>query len=257
VVPSARMVQPYRPLPTRAERRATAREAARLLMRQQAQPRGFRWDYTLALAVAVIAVIQVFVPPQTPRTALFWLVATFGMGIYPVLQIAEWGVGREGSWIVRGVALAVWSVAMGVFGFRVWPAIPYYHKFAKEELTQFSSTVSNPPSDAEQLRIGCPQSSEDLCITAGQFLPLFQRAGWKVEGNSIQRLILPKPISGVVIFRHGQGTPVPSNPDPISALLLPARLRTAALPLTVPRLIHLVAAGTRRWCTSCHQLFAP
>jgi hypothetical protein len=52
----------------------------------------FRWDYTLACVLGVMAMGMVLLPPQTPIVAGIWLITMFGVGIYPALHLAEWAL---------------------------------------------------------------------------------------------------------------------------------------------------------------------
>jgi hypothetical protein len=76
----------------------------------------------------------------------------------------------------------------------------------------FIEKLRGQSSSRERIRIGCANSNEEACVVAAQFLDLFREAGWKVEGNAVQRLVLPKPLSGVALFKHGTGVADPSNP---------------------------------------------
>lgn len=208
------MSEPYKPRPTRAERRAAAREAAKQLVDHTPPPtrKGFRWDYTLAFVVAIMTLLVVIFPPQTVESMLFWLAIIFVLGIYPASHLVSHTL-SDNKRFIYPLAVGGWLCVVALIGFYKWPLLPYYRQLSDKETKAFADSISKPPAGAEQLRLGCPQTSEEICITAGQFLPLFQRAGWTVEGNQIQRLLLPKPVSGVALFRHGEGTPVPSNPD--------------------------------------------
>ncbi len=119
---------------------------------------------------------------------------------------------KKKTWKFRGL-MAVATVAIAGFGFFVWPPTPYYHNLSRDEIMRFNNTLGKPPAGGERVRLGCPPSSEDICVFAGQFLPLFQRAGWTVEGNAVDRIIVGKPTSGVTLFLHGEGNYDPSNPD--------------------------------------------
>jgi hypothetical protein len=104
-------------MPTRQERKAAAREAAKLLM--QGERKKFRWDYTLAFVVAIMGIVIYFRPPQDLLSALFWLVIMFGLGIYPVLHFSELILP---NWkVLRLAALLVWVFVVLSFGVSVSP----------------------------------------------------------------------------------------------------------------------------------------
>jgi hypothetical protein len=77
-------------MPTRAERRAAAREAAKLLLQHPPEKKGFRWDSTLALVGVAIGIVIVLAPPHTSRSAALWLLILFAVLVYPALYLAGW-----------------------------------------------------------------------------------------------------------------------------------------------------------------------
>jgi hypothetical protein len=54
-----------------------------------------------------------------------------------------------------------------------------------------------------KIRLGCASGSEESCIFAQQFLGLFKEAGWSVEGEKVERVVISKPFFGVGIFMLG------------------------------------------------------
>ena len=86
-------------------------------------------------------------------------------------------------------------------------------KLTPQQRADFVSTLRAGQPPHESIRIGCPQSSEDACVFAATFIEHFKNAGWTVEPDAVQRLVLPKPMAGVAIFRRGTGVIDPSNPQ--------------------------------------------
>ena len=201
-------------MPTRAERRAAAREAAKLLLRHPPKKQGFRWDVTLALVVAIMAVLLVFLPPQDAVTTGFWLAAIFCLGIYPVLHFADWGLRSQRRWILRGIAVTIWGGAVFAFGVRMWPPLPYYHKLTAKEKDAFMVILRSQKEPHESLIVRCPTGDEKLCVIATDFLEMFQRAGWKTPTGGIERGLYAKSIPGISIAKKpSPGTLDPNNPD--------------------------------------------
>jgi hypothetical protein len=199
---------------TRAERRAAAREAAKLLLRQPSKKQGFRWDITLALVVAILAVLLAFLPPQDAVTTGFWLAAIFCLGIYPALHFSDWVFRSQRKWIVRGIAVTIWGAAVLAFGVRMWPPIPYYHKLTAKEKDAFMAILRSQKETHETLIIRCPNADEKLCVTATDFLEMFQRAGWKTPTGGIERGVYAKAVTGISIAKKpAPGTVDPNNPD--------------------------------------------
>jgi hypothetical protein len=214
------MVRPYQPPTTRAERRAIAKEAAKELLRTGKTfplppSQSPRLDAGWYLA-AFMALVLWLLAPKIGRTLTVFVLIAMGaclvrpIGQLPWVRTAETVSKKLLLW---GSLLAAAFIGIGLFGIYVWPHLPYYRSLSSKEMALFNGSLGKAPTGAEKIRLGCPQANEELCVVAGQFLPLFQRAGWSVEGNAVQRLVLPKPLSGVALFEHGEGTADPANPD--------------------------------------------
>ena len=89
-----------------------------------AERKEFRWDITLGFAVAAMTLIITLAPPQTKPAMMFWLVATFAMGVYPALHLADWAL-RFVRWRVVARAFMLICLAVGIFlfGRHVWPRV--------------------------------------------------------------------------------------------------------------------------------------
>jgi hypothetical protein len=72
---------------TRQQRRAEAREGAKLLL--QGKSLSFRLDYTLALIALAEARFLVLAPPETVLNVALMLAIMFGLLVYPALHIAS------------------------------------------------------------------------------------------------------------------------------------------------------------------------
>ena len=65
------------------------------------------------------------------------------------------------------------------------------------------TSQSNP---SESVKLGCPSNDEQTCVFAGKFLELFKAGGWSLQTDLVERVNLPKPLSGMGLFKHGRGT---------------------------------------------------
>lgn len=181
------------------------------------KPEGFQPKDIIAICLVAYMALALFplVPKLGRELTAVVLVLMVGTLWYPAWHFAGWMTGRV-KWSRRACfapAMVVVSVLHVLFGAYVWPPLPYYRMLSRKEIASFNAALDKAPQGTAQIRIGCPPANEEVCVTAEQFLPLFQRAGWKVEGNSLQRISVLKPVAGVTIFQHGIGTADPSNPD--------------------------------------------
>jgi hypothetical protein len=167
------------------------------------------------LAAFMALALFLAAPKLGQKVTIVVLVAMAGCLVHPIAQVPlvrnEKSSVKRISWFI-GLLISATAVIIA-FGLFVWPPLPYYRTLSPGEIESFNGFLGKAPVGAESIRLGCPQVNEELCVIAGQFLPLIQRSGWKVEGNDVKRLVLPKPTSGVALFEHGTGTADPSNPD--------------------------------------------
>jgi hypothetical protein len=108
--------------PTRAERRAAAREVAKRLLQNPPKQKSFRWDYTLGCIALAMGILIVVVPPQTQLSAALWFFALFAVLVYPVLHLSVWILPpRKRRAITYSVAVLVLVLGVGAFGSSRWP----------------------------------------------------------------------------------------------------------------------------------------
>jgi hypothetical protein len=105
-------------------------------------------------------------------------------------------------------------VLIVVYGVCLWKFCDYLLTKAgpltvrqKTEMTAILKTTLVRP---DSIRIACPHTDENACIYAASFIPLFQKAGWNVEGPEVERDIVGRPTTAVVIVSFA---PPPSNPQ--------------------------------------------
>jgi hypothetical protein len=195
---------------SRRQRREEAREAAKLLMRQPSRDKKFRWDYTLACVGVSIAIGIVLAPPQTPLLTGLWLLAFFGVLVYPVLHFSAWILGVKRKWDTDLPTVAILVVVVFLFGRAVWPR-SHRHVFSETEQNVFEQPLKGQVEPHEEIQIACPQADENTCIYAAQFIDFFRDAGWTVRGNKVERVTLAKPLKGVILFKQGTGKLDPAN----------------------------------------------
>jgi hypothetical protein len=87
---------------------------------------------------------------------------------------------------------------------------PFFTAKQKQDFTTILKSGLAPP---DATLIACPEANEDACVYAAGFIPLFQRAGWKVEGPTVERVKLGKPTLDIVIVIRGPPLAHPQNPD--------------------------------------------
>ena len=196
--------------PTRAERREAARELAKLLVKEGPSKKKFRWDVTLTCAVAVMAIVIVFVPPVDRISTLAWLLLMFGLGVYPALHLGEWALPRCPKWIADLLAIAMVLLLISGFGWLRWPHVRR-HKLTSDEWANFEKPLRSQDGPREKIEILCPQNDEVTCAYADQFINVFRDAGWTVVKNSLNRVLIARPLSGITLFKKSTGTPDPNN----------------------------------------------
>jgi hypothetical protein len=201
---------------SRRQRREEARELAKEIIRSNknntpAAKLDVGWFLALFMALALL----LLAPKMGRPITVVVLLAMASCLVHPIAQLSlVRDSASRATRAVRFTGLMVIAVVVIIaFGIYAWPPLPYYRTLSQKEIESFKTALGKAPPGAARIRLGCPQVNEEVCVMAGQFLPLFQRAGWKVEGNSLQRTSVQKPVAGVTIFQHGTGTADPSNPD--------------------------------------------
>jgi hypothetical protein len=194
---------------TRQQRRAEAREAAKLLVRGKT-PGAFRWDYTLGLVGAAIGIILVLAPPKTRQETVLWLVAMFALLVYPAFHVVRASLQSRVKWLQTPVAMILLGGVVFGIGHHVWPPIRR-HTLSVQERYSFEKPLSEQKEPREEIQILCAEGDEPSCLYGGQFVNLFREAGWKVQNNRIERVRLNNPSAGIVLFKHGTGKLDPDN----------------------------------------------
>lgn len=110
-------------MPSRAERRAAAREAAKQLLQRPARKERFRWAYTFGCVGIAAGVLIALIPPKTPLTAGMWLLVVFGILVYPMLHFVEWLLPINPKWLTYMGSILVLAIIVFGFGKVVLPDV--------------------------------------------------------------------------------------------------------------------------------------
>jgi len=147
------------------------------------------------------------VPDKSSTVTTVLLLMVFGLLVYPVLKL-QW-VRNRGS--RRSVfALLLLAVAIGGFGWMVWPQKKYLD-FTDDQQQRFVASLRETQPN-KRVVLGC-SANEEICASVGRLLELFHNANWKVRGDAVERGVLGKPQFGIIILASGSGTiPDPDNP---------------------------------------------
>ena len=153
---------------SRAQRREEARQLAKLLIRGAPKPKQSRWDITLACLVGVMAILLIIAPPQSWPTMLAWLVATFGLGVYPAFHFAQW-LPMASKRTAKVIGVAGLAAIIAGLGYGKWPLIRR-HVLDKTERLSFENALKLQRDPDLDIQIGCPADDEQACIYAEQFV---------------------------------------------------------------------------------------
>jgi hypothetical protein len=155
-----------------------------------------------------VAIALLLVPDKTPTITAVGLLALFAVCVYPTVKLA---------WVLKQpklripISLILLAITVSMYGRMVWP-LKKYLDFTEDQQKRFVEVMQGT-TPAKRIVLRCA-ASENVCAAAGQFIQLFQKAGWKVQDNAIGRSFLGNPQFGVILLVHGSGTiPDPSNPN--------------------------------------------
>jgi hypothetical protein len=195
---------------TRQQRRAEAREAAKLLVQTGKPKQEFRWDYTLTFVGLAIGIILVIAPPRTRAQTAIWLTAMFLVIVYPTLHLIRALLQTKLKWVQAPAAVILSATLSSALGYSVWPPIRR-HILDEKERTLFEKPLSEQKEPREEIQIVCAQGNEPACVYAAQFVNMFREAGWKVRGNHAEPVRMDNPTAGIILFKHGEGKLDPDN----------------------------------------------
>lgn len=139
-------------------------------------------------------------------------VAGTSIALTAALLIGSFGIishrsRRPSGRYISGTAILIYAGALVLFGrYLEWNL----RRLASKHREEFVRVLQSQSEPREAVKIGCPSNDEQTCVFAGNFLNLFKVAEWPLQFDSIKRLNLPKPLSGVALFKHGTGGYDPS-----------------------------------------------
>jgi len=140
--------------------------------------------------------------------ASIWACAV--VALWNVLDVT--GDKRHARRVVKGALSVILATsAVVIFGREVWPrGIP-----EKLNDAQRLKLVASLKASArrEPITLMCPPSSERDCIVAGQFVSIFEEAGWQVNDEVVQRVFAGIPQSGLYFVLHVNGKHDFSRPE--------------------------------------------
>jgi hypothetical protein len=132
------------------------------------------------------------------------------------------------------ILVKILAVALAVLllGFSFWMAnrvmrLPI--DLSDQVKKRFTDDLKSAPEKPDFIILSCPTVDENACAFAEQFIPMFQRAGWKVEGPQVNRVTLGRYSKEVVVADYGPPLVDPQNPDQgVWTQMLPWRMREDA-----------------------------
>lgn len=84
---------------------------------------------------------------------------------------------------------------------------------SEEQKTEFTKILKTARFVPDYTIIACPDADESACIYAANYIKLFQRAGWKVQGPFLERVRLAIPDGSISIVDYGPPLVHPDKPD--------------------------------------------
>ena len=148
-------------------------------------------------------------PDKTPAVMGILLSLLFVLLVYPVTKL-HWVQQQQNARKHAALALLVLAAAVSAFGWVVWPERKYLD-LTEGQKSKFIEILEKTPMQTRVV-LGCA-ANENVCASVYQFIELFQRSGWKVRGNQVERGFLTKPQFGILILVYGTGK-IPDPDDP-------------------------------------------
>jgi len=157
------------------------------------------------IAGLVITILTSVVIPRSAATVVIGSTVSFGLIVIGI--VLHW----KSLWS-RLSFCAVSAIILFCVAYWSWPEPKYLHLTSSQRI-RFVDILRSAPGNHNAVRIRCASNEEDICASAAEFIPLFQKAGWTVRDNSVDRGYLAKPVRGVSLEVHGEGV-VPNRDDP-------------------------------------------
>jgi hypothetical protein len=170
-----------------------------------------RSDLILWCLAGAMTIVLIF-KHDTPE----WTAVLLG-GLWLLVVIPAWHLVEDtGSkapilWLKRSLAILTASALVGLFGWNVWPERKI-GVLSEREQNNFIKTLKSQTNPIE-VHLMCPPYDEQDCIAGAQFIPLFERAGWRVKNKIVDRVPNGQPRAGFYFVLHSTIDPDPANPE--------------------------------------------
>jgi hypothetical protein len=131
----------------------------------------------------------------------------------PCTIISAVVVFKASNLIGRIVAM---GLAMLAVGFTFWIAdrvMKFPVDLGDQAIQHFIDDLKVVQQKPDFVLLSCPPVKVDACTFAEQFIPLFQRAGWKVDGPSVKRETPGRYGEMIILADYGPPLIHPQNPD--------------------------------------------
>lgn len=196
-------------------RRETSRALAKEIMGTPNRGRSSNSTSDLALwfLAAFMALGLLLVAPKIGRGLTVAVVAAMGLCLVHPLWQLPWVQNASfanKSWRFGGTLVIALAV-LTLFAIYVWPPIRR-HILTDVERERFEEPLKQQTDERYTIQLTCPSADESICVYAAQFINLFREAGWKVQNNQVQRVVLGVPYEGIRIFAYVEKYPEPDAP---------------------------------------------
>lgn len=172
----------------------------RRLRRQQARvSRASNIQWCLA---GVMAIILWLVQDRGEFVTILLLTFLGSLLVYPVWHLPV--INRQPQGVRLAVArfLAILGICIAVCGFGVWVWPPTsLGELTPLQRAEFSTTLKTQVTRTP-IHLMCPPADERECVTASQFITIFEQAGWQVKGRMVERVVPGTPQSGLYFVLH-------------------------------------------------------
>ena len=172
---------------------------------------GIAWTTGLAVVIALLSLIAG--AGVVPRWAVVALGSIGFVSFAIVAAMHGWlkapyplGTPLRAIGVVGAIAFAMFFLCK-----TAWPPIRR-HVLDDEEKGRFEEPLKRQTNDRYEIQLACPSADEATCVYAAQFINLFREAGWKVQNNQVQRVVLGVPYDGVRLFSYVAKYPEPDAP---------------------------------------------
>jgi hypothetical protein len=175
--------------------------------------KGFFWGTAGLWATCVIGGIGLGQAAYvTVARSVFLVGAPFGLiAVWCVFELLRSRIARVSLRLICSIACIGVTVMIAKYTIRLPMELTV--KQQMEFTKVLKSVFVRPPA---YTIISCPDGDSQTCLFAATFIPIFQRAGWKVgspDGPEVERARVKVPEKGVNIVAYGPPKVDPQDPD--------------------------------------------